>query len=178
MKKQYIIGIIVILVIAVAAVGAYALLSDDNKAEKSDVFYLYIQTESSSDTAGLPYDQATMEEGFWIKSNGANALDAIEKACSDNDWKFTTTEFPGQEGIFLNSIWGLEMKDTNGVYEYWVVYSWDSGLDSFKYSDLALDKIVATDDPQYIALIYKVDTYPNADVPPSVTPNDIPSDVL
>ena len=180
MKKQYIIGIIVILVIAVAAIGAYALLSDDNKAEKSDVFYIYVQTEPLDDS----YDstspgKAVLESGFWVKGTGDNVLDAIENACEANSWSIHVEDMAGGTGKYMSSLFDLSstQNQTTHLWTYWVFYTWDEQSDSFRYSELAMDDVLSGNAPQYVSLVYKAfDTAD--DVPPSVTPNDIPSDIL
>ena len=175
MEKKCIAGIIVVLVVVIAAFGAYLLLSDDSKAEDNP-YYFFIQTEEGYDSEGLPYESSVMQEGFWVKGNGDNASDALQNVCKSNNWNIVISEMPNSGGDSMNALFSLEMTEVEGVYHYWVIYSWDDGLDSFGFSSVTLDRIVASEGPQYISLVYKEDT--SSSVLPSVTPDDIPKDVL
>ncbi len=177
MEKKCIAGIIVVLVVVIAAFGAYLLLTDDSKAD-NDTYYFFIQTEEGYDSEGLPYDSATMQKGFWVKAHGDNASDALQNVCKDKKWSIVIGEMPGEAGgDSMDSLFGLAMTDVEGIYHYWAMYVWDNDLDAFGFSKLTLEKVIASDGPQYISLIYK-EYITGTDVPPTVTPDDIPEDVL
>lgn len=178
MEKKIIAGIIVVLVVVIAACGAYVLLTDDSKAD-NDTYYFFIQMDEKSDSEGLPYDSATMQNGFWLKAHGNNASDALQNLFKDKNWKIEIDALPEEfgGGDSINSLFGLMLNETEEGYLYWTQYAWDSELGSFKYCEITLDKIVPSDKPSYIAIVYKVYDFSD-DVPPTATPDDIPKDVL
>ena len=178
MEKKCIAGIIVVLVVVIAAFGAYLLLTDDSKAD-NDTYYFFIQMEEKYDSEGLPYDSATMQNGFWVKAHGDNASDALQNLCKDKEWKneIETLSEEWGGGDSIKSLFGLMLTEVEGDYLYWTQYAWDSELNSFKYSEITIDKIVSSDEPSYVAIIYKTYSF-SSDVPPSITPDDIPKDIL
>lgn len=178
MEKKCIAGIIVVLVVVIAAFGAYLLLTDDSKAD-NDTYYFFIQTEEGYDSEGLPYDSATMQNGFWVKAHGDNASDALQNLCKDKEWNSDIATLPEDQGggDSINSLFGLVLTEVEGDYQYWTQYVWDSELNSFKYSVVTLDKVTSSDKPSYVAIIYKIYSF-SGDIPPSITPDDIPEDVL
>lgn len=178
MEKKCIAGIIVVLVVVIAAFGAYLLLTDDSKAD-NDTYYFFIQTEEGYDSEGLPYDSATMQKGFWVKAHGDNASDALQNLCKDEKWKLEMEAMPEEYGggDSIKSLFGLMLTEIEGDYQYWTQYNWDSELNSFEYSKVTIDKVVSSDKPSYVAIVYKIYSF-SSDKAPSITPDDIPKDVL
>lgn len=177
MEKKCIAGIIVVLVVVIAAFGAYLLLTDDSKA-KDESYYFYIQMEEGYDNEGLPHESSVMLEGFWVKANGDNALDALQNICEKNDWKISISGMGGEStGLYMSSLFGVEGTSIEGVYLYWASYVWDDDMKSFTYSNLTLDQIVSSGHPEYVSLVYK-SYIAGTDKPPVATPDDIPKDVL
>lgn len=163
MKKSYIAAIIIVVVVIVAAIGAYALLSSDDKSEPEYYFYLEAEGEEISE---LPDN--------WIKATGDNALVALNNYFNEKEWHIVC------DNDFVNTLFEYEFQDGSqpGEYVYWVLYVWNESEGGFVESDTYLSGIVAdADNPAYIALVYKSYIYGGTNIPPSVTPDDIPADL-
>ncbi|MDR2698316.1 MAG: hypothetical protein LBB30_01390 [Candidatus Methanoplasma sp.] len=131
MVKTAVIAVVVIAVVAIAAVGAFIMLSGDDK-DPNDVTFL-IQDEDGV--------------YFWIDGNGETALDALENALSAYPEGTFERSTSGVGSLFGNGF----VQDSAGKYTWWVQFTWKD--DKWACNTVGMNSILSKD-AEYLLIMY------------------------
>ena len=93
------------------------------KPAEEKEYSFFIQMKYDADKVKHSYyNQSMLEAGFTLKAKGISALDAFEKACSQNNIPFVPFSNETLKGWF-GSLFGLgDVNLGDGLWKYWVQY--------------------------------------------------------